>query len=124
MSRNVQTHLISDPKIFTISLNAIFLIANLLHRVQEMQNSSEWLSLFPDLRSNGGVSYTYPLNDLDPYTNFTYRVIANREDNQKQVVGRPSPPSETVKPDCIGQYTISRITKKPCALTHAHYMLR
>ena len=72
----------------------------------QLNASGLWQSYTPHISANEETVYTYkyPVLGLDFYTNYTFRVVANREDNDKQVVGRPSPQSETVVPDCVGEY--------------------
>ena len=64
-------------------------------------NGSDWAH-YREVRSTGDQSYMIADGNLDPNITYKFRVIAIREDNNKQQIGLPSPASSDVRPHCIG----------------------
>ena len=69
-------------------------------------NKSDWTEIgTQEHKYNGELKYyTISQTNLDPYTEYSYRVMSNLLDNGKPQPGSlPGPASKPVIPHCIGK---------------------
>jgi hypothetical protein len=78
--------------------------------VQQSVNNSVWLELIIMTVSDPAQEeYHFELANANPYTYYSFRIVANRIAYGKPVVGLPSPSSPRFRPLelCIGEASIA-----------------
>ena len=78
-------------------------------RVEQCLNGSAWAELFIfGVMDANQMEYEFRLANSDPYTYYSFRIVANRVEYDKPVEGLPGPASDPIRPLelCIGMHPL------------------